>query len=154
MRLSELPGEAIHDTSLNAYIFPERKLGVSAKRFIGLAKKHKVVLRHAGNTLMMDVAAFDELQAKINADRTFIYFIQMGADGPIKIGNALRPDWRLTELQCGNPYPLKIIHQFEDHVWRERELHIRFADHRLEGEWFEAAPVLEWLREKMGTADG
>lgn len=41
---------------------------------------------------------------------SFIYFIQEGDDGPIKIGSATDPLQRLSDLQCGNSRPLRLVH--------------------------------------------
>jgi len=69
----------------------------------------------------------------------FVYFIQSGERGPIKIGAAANPFARLRELQTGNPYQLRLL-LAEDagcHAWAlERALHRRFASSRLGGEWF------------------
>jgi hypothetical protein len=64
------------------------------------------------------------------------YLIQQIPDGPIKIGwsrtNGLR---RLAELQAANPNELRIVCIIEGRE-REAELHERFADRRIRGEWF------------------
>lgn len=40
----------------------------------------------------------------------FIYFIQMGDIGPIKIGYAKKPDKRFKHLQWSSPYELKLLY--------------------------------------------
>lgn len=55
---------------------------------------------------------------------------------------------RVTKLQPGSPYPLEIVwvHACEDPLALERELHTRFADYRVHGEWFERRGTLAfWL---------
>jgi len=63
-----------------------------------------------------------------------IYFIQMGSNGPIKIGQANKPNRRLAELQTASPYKLYLLTTTRD--YQEKRLHGRFAHLRLEGEWF------------------
>jgi hypothetical protein len=71
----------------------------------------------------------------------FVYFIQ-DANGPIKIGKAYDPRARLTELQCGNPNPLKLVAVVLAAPNTERRLHAGWDAYHLQGEWFasESAP--------------
>lgn len=63
------------------------------------------------------------------------YFIQAVGGGPIKIGFTSRtPNERLAALQTGSPVELRIVGLL--HGNREREMHERFKDDRLHGEWF------------------
>lgn len=73
------------------------------------------------------------------------YFIQAG-DGPVKIGSTHGdPNRRLKELQTGSSEPLRLLGTLDGAEW-ERELHERFAEWRLHGEWFDAdAPGLREL---------
>lgn len=68
-----------------------------------------------------------------------VYFIG-GEDGPVKIGRAFVPEQRLKEIQCGYPYPLKVLATVCGGAGLERAYHERFAAHRLNGEWFERHP--------------
>jgi hypothetical protein len=75
-----------------------------------------------------------------------IYFIQVGVSGPIKIGHTF--SWssvrkRLEHLQTGNHERLRLLGSIEGFRKREEELHEKFKEHRLVGEWFE--PVDEIL---------
>jgi hypothetical protein len=78
------------------------------------------------------------------AQPTFIYFIQSGEDGPIKIGYSGRPDRRLPQLQTGNPRELILRHVIPGDTSVERQLHTRFEPARIRGEWFgrEYLPVI------------
>jgi hypothetical protein len=64
------------------------------------------------------------------------------ADGPVKIGYtagaacAEAAGVRLRELQCGTWRELAVLAVCEGTARDERELHRRFADARLRGEWF------------------
>lgn len=78
---------------------------------------------------------------------SYVYFIIDG-HGHIKIGKADDTYKRLNELQTGNPYKLSILltvmmTSVNDAFSLEQELHQLFKDYRLEGEWFEAEPVLK-----------
>ena len=67
-----------------------------------------------------------------------IYCIQMGEDGPVKLGFTKGdPDIRLRQLQTGNPIKLRVRYCFEASFDSEKMLHTAFADLRMNGEWFE-----------------
>lgn len=76
--------------------------------------------------------------------RNFVYFIQQGTDGPIKIGSSVDPQARLRALQTANPHPLRLLAKAPGDVRDERALHERFSEHRINGclEWFSPAPDL------------
>lgn len=76
-----------------------------------------------------------------------VYFIQMGEDGPIKIGKTIFDiGTRLNSLQTGNPFKLKVLSYLGDvPEILEKQLHIYFSEHRMEGEWFKPFPeILEF----------
>lgn len=66
----------------------------------------------------------------------YLYVIQAGEF--VKIGISRNVQARLAELQTGNPLPLAILDAFEfaDAEQVERALHQRFANARVQGEWF------------------
>lgn len=81
-----------------------------------------------------------------------VYFVQMGRNGPIKIGQS-RDDRtlrrRLEALSTSLPYAPR-LRGVVPGVGRDYEqaLHRRFARHRLRGEWFRPMPeVLEAANE-------
>jgi hypothetical protein len=72
-----------------------------------------------------------------------IYFIRAGKDGPIKIGHTTRtPEIRLGQLQTGNPHKLHVLEEIHGDGATESKLHARFAEFRLDGEWFQPHEVL------------
>jgi len=77
-------------------------------------------------------------------DPTFIYFIQSGEHGPIKIGYSNKPARRVPELQTGNPKELLLRGVIPGDLTVERKLHERFEPARIRGEWFgrEYLPVI------------
>jgi len=71
----------------------------------------------------------------------YVYFIQQGKKGPIKIGVAKDVCKRKDDLQTANPYKLYVLFsipcQSEKHAYdQERYFHLKFKRHRLQGEWF------------------
>lgn len=68
----------------------------------------------------------------------FVYFIQHGDDGPVKIGKAFDPSARLIELQCGNPFPLELRGVVVAADRTEERLHALWRGHCIRGEWFGA----------------
>jgi hypothetical protein len=75
---------------------------------------------------------------------SFIYFIQSGEDGPIKIGLSHDPTKRLPQLQTGNHVDLRLRHVIPGDLGVEQTLHERFEPARIRGEWFglEYLPVI------------
>lgn len=82
----------------------------------------------------------------------WVYFIQHGTDGPIKIGCALNVRSRVRALQEWNPVPLRLLGYCHGHLNHERALHKRFAEHRVRGEWFRPVPeLLTYIKEYAGA---
>jgi hypothetical protein len=71
----------------------------------------------------------------------WIYFIQIGSSGAIKIGWAKDPAKRIKTLQTSQPKELKILGVIPGTVSDERALHRRFATARISGEWFDRDAV-------------
>lgn len=65
----------------------------------------------------------------------FVYVIQ-DSSGAVKIGKANNPVARLSELQCGNPYPLTLRAVVVAYYGTEETLHYLWARYRVRGEWF------------------
>src|SRR5690606_2168337 len=77
--------------------------------------------------------AFYPRVAEIRVDET-VYFIR-DEGGPIKIGKTRGPvESRLASLQTGNPRRLTLL--ATTRAYSERELHSRFWEERIAGEWF------------------
>lgn len=73
-----------------------------------------------------------------------LYFIQVGSDGPVKIGITNGdPVKRLSYLQVGNHEPLSLIGVWADaDAEEERELHEFLSGERIRGEWFRPTRVV------------
>jgi len=78
----------------------------------------------------------------------WIYFIQSGADGAIKIGYTEgSPYRRMKSIQCNSPQPLRLLGTKTAEskaalLSAEKRLHVAFATHHIHGEWFHPAPEL------------
>ncbi|CAB5222816.1 Meiotically up-regulated gene 113 [uncultured Caudovirales phage] len=70
---------------------------------------------------------------------TKVYFI-ISEFGPIKIGATGDIDARLSTLRTMSPCGLTLAAVAEGGCRIERDYHIRFAEHRLHGEWFAPHP--------------
>lgn len=79
----------------------------------------------------------------------FVYFIQQGDDGPVKIGWAWDPPGRLGELQVGNPVDLHIRRLIRGDVRIESVVHWLCRVDRIRGEWFRASPAVVALMERV-----
>lgn len=82
----------------------------------------------------MDKKIGKALQVADESVQSWTYFIQAGADGPIKIGKADNPEKRVAELQTGSPDVLRLIGKLKGDC--EKDLHARFHKLHLRGEWF------------------
>ena len=69
---------------------------------------------------------------------TFVYFLQAGANGPVKIGFSRHLPERLKALQVGGG--VGVIRVIEGGRQTEAWLHQHFADLRRIGEWFAFDP--------------
>lgn len=68
---------------------------------------------------------------------SFVYFIQSGEHGPVKIGFTSRdPHARVCKLQTGNPEELLLRHVIPAERATEKQLHTRFEPARIRLEWF------------------
>lgn len=81
----------------------------------------------------------------------YVYFIQESDRGCIKIGVTTKMEYRLAGLRVGNPFSLSIVGVGIGTRVTERALHRRFANYRLEGEWFEPCEELENLIKEFPT---
>lgn len=81
----------------------------------------------------------------------YVYFIQEGERGPVKIGRAKDLLKRIETLQIGNSRELKLIAKLPCQSERqahemEQRIHRRLARFRVRGEWFRFRALRE-LRE-------
>ena len=81
-----------------------------------------------------------------------VYFIQEGADGPIKIGTTDDPKTRLQGLQTGNPRLLKLLYVMSGDKNLEVRLHKLFRSSCMRGEWFDPTKELTDLIENLNKS--
>jgi len=74
----------------------------------------------------------------------FIYFIQKGESGPVKIGFSKDISKRKKQLQTGSDEKLNLIFSFPGTMSEERNLHTQLEKLKIrkQGEWFEYDPDL------------
>lgn len=84
-------------------------------------------------------------------DDGLVYFIMETLTGHVKIGVSGRPADRLQSLQTASSKPLVLMACIHGSYPLEKELHARFADRRVIGEWFNITvdDVGEVLRERL-----
>lgn len=85
----------------------------------------------------------------------FVYIIQCnGDDGPLKIGIAVDPQRRLSELRIGCPYPMQLLGYSPDidPDMAERRLHAAHWKRRIHGEWFDCCDDLLELARSWRSA--
>lgn len=75
---------------------------------------------------------------------TWVYFVQEGRHGPVKIGRTSTPRLRLQSLRIASPRDLRLIGLWWAPEQFEAALHEMFSALRLRGEWF--SPTKELLR--------
>lgn len=84
----------------------------------------------------------------VESIETYLYFIQQGEEGPIKIGVSKHPDKRLRELQTANAVELVLLGTHKGIRSDEKRIHKMFENNRLSGEWFEPClPLLSLVEE-------
>lgn len=71
----------------------------------------------------------------------------------VKIGSSKQVEKRIRSLQDGLQTPLTLLAKFEGGRSKERSLHREFKLHRLDGEWFEAEPVISALKLDLPIAE-
>lgn len=78
-------------------------------------------------------------------DPGFVYFIQAGKNGPIKIGWTTSLEERIDALQTGCPFRLRVLAAIEGTKQDEAAYHRQFAEHRMRGEWFKNCEAIRDL---------
>lgn len=77
-----------------------------------------------------------------------IYFIRAVESGKIKIGESDNPVARIKQLKTGSPEKLEILGVISGGRYREKDLHKKFKQYQVRGEWFKSNPELtKFIRE-------
>lgn len=88
--------------------------------------------------------------------KNYVYFIQSGSQGPIKIGYSNDVKKRLSALKSGSPYKLDVIGLIEGGRSKEKEMHEKFKEKRLSQscEWFEFCDeIIDFINENKIKTD-
>lgn len=101
------------------------------------------------------MAVFDpEAYPAITRDGPFLYVVQAGENGPLKIGITVNPRERFVALQVGCPWDLIVRVIVAGNADDEAALHRRFRIYAMRGEWFRCVPeILEWLEALQITGE-
>ena len=69
---------------------------------------------------------------------SFVYFIQEGSEGLIKIGKSSSPKDRIRNLKTGNTsgFKFNFLGMIDGDISTESRIHKKFSDIRVTGEWF------------------
>ena len=73
------------------------------------------------------------------------YYYAIKCNGYIKFGASLNPEVRITELQIGNPYKLKILVKILclDSNRLESKARKNFKNNHIRGEWFKISDEIQ-----------
>jgi hypothetical protein len=86
----------------------------------------------------------------------FVYFVQVGTTGPIKIGfTKNEPTMRIRQIQDTSPHKLRWIGYLRGPLSKEGELHKQFAEEWMRGEWFRPSErLLCFIRDSCPQFEG
>lgn len=86
---------------------------------------------------------------------TFLYAVGVIGDceSPVKFGSSNDPMQRLSDIQCGCPYPLEVLAQIRARRGIERLIHRYLHVTRLHGEWFGRTEKSDQVIELMRAGD-
>jgi hypothetical protein len=83
-----------------------------------------------------------------------IYLIKCTADNTCKIGYSRNPNTRLSGVQTGNPNELNLEYVIDGNKKDEANLHEKFKDYRIRGEWFEySVDIKEYFSNEKPSRD-
>jgi hypothetical protein len=71
------------------------------------------------------------------ARKEYVYFIQQGVSGPVKIGRSYNPTARMAQLQTAHADRLRMLYFERGGRDEECRLHAKFSECHISGEWFE-----------------
>lgn len=129
------------------------KMGIGRSAAFSYASDSRCDLRYEGRAWYI-YGDWDKFAAHVDKKNGWVYFIQCGAGGPIKVGTAKNVEHRLANLQSVHHETLTVITAFRGNVHQERKIHALLSEHRIRGEWFKREAVEGWLRENGHWPDG
>lgn len=120
----------------------QKAVNVTRARRKQQQKRSSETLYEMSSRMIGDIKIHQQLNASLSTFGGFVYYIQADS-GPIKIGHAADPTLRIGDLQVGSWDALTLLaaHQ-EGEPMTERELHKKFSDDWIRGEWFQNSDCL------------
>jgi hypothetical protein len=112
----------------------------AARAILTLLGRHNIahsVMGATGELGALFEAALPQAYAEIMGGGV-VYFIQAESGGLIKIGKTANLRQRFKAIQSNCPQKLRILAIVSQDTYTEVELHVRFAEYRKHGEWFES----------------
>lgn len=76
-----------------------------------------------------------------------VYFVTCREANAVKIGSSLEPHARLSEIQWGCPFELRLEAILPGGHEEEFAMHARFEGERIRGEWFRLSEMIEAIIE-------
>lgn len=108
-------------------------------------KRHAVMAKHPYDPIM-DVPGNDWMRSQYDdaccRRYSLVYFIGH-ENWAVKIGRSETPLGRMSELQAGNPVPLKLLGEMCGHYRTEQAMHKKFGRHKIRGEWYRLVPDIK-----------
>lgn len=80
-------------------------------------------------------SALVKQERSVDVGLGFVYLMRNNRTGCTKIGFSNNPSYREKTLQSEEP-DIEMVHFFKGMQRLEKKLHIRYAEHRVRGEWF------------------
>jgi Meiotically Up-regulated Gene 113 (MUG113) protein len=96
------------------------------------------------------LALKNELAGAIGRTEGFVYFLLYGNgnNAKVKIGTSKNVNARLASLKTGVPGKVRVYYVTPANIALERELHDRFAEDRVSGEWFRFSQAIrDWINQ-------
>ena len=82
----------------------------------------------------------------------YIYFIQQGDDGPIKIGYSTDVTERIRRMRTCSPYEIYIRLVISGNLDFEKNIHKKFKKYKMRGEWFQnTKEIREYIKSLGGV---
>jgi hypothetical protein len=79
-----------------------------------------------------------------------IYFVEMVGADAVKIGSSYAGvNRRVVILQTASPFELRLLGIIPGNIAEEKQLHRRFDDHLIRGEWFRFSHIRSDIEELL-----
>lgn len=133
---------------------------------IDISKKYKTYDKSIINSdlnqyeiMKFNTSKYYKIEEKAKKDKTikdkFVYFIQNPKSKEIKIGLTKDIKRRLNDIKTYFPYGIELLHIIEGNKLFEMELHEKFKNYNISGEWFEPAEeILNYISSLKGELIG